>query len=191
MQYRKQPKVDYTGKTLISTSYMASDCYNQALVYVCGHDKDGAMGLIINKPIPNLTIASLLKKLRIMFTTDMHDISLLFGGPSEVTRGFILHSSDCMVEDSHHISGNVAITSTVDLLKTSLYETPPKHLLMCLGCVIWGQDDLEDQIAAHMWIPMQTDEDILFSHDHPSKWKRFLKTTGANSNILLDNTGYV
>ena len=191
MQARKNSPVNYAGKTLISTSYMASDCYNKALVYVCGHDSEGAMGLIVNKPIPELTIASLLRKMRILFPSDINDITMLLGGPSEVTRGFILHSTDCMVKDSHVVSGNVAITSTVDILKTSLYSIPPKHLLMCLGCVIWEKDDLEDQIASHMWIPIQTNEDILFSQDHESKWNKYLKSTGATSKILLDSTGYV
>jgi putative transcriptional regulator len=106
------------GKLLIAMPGMLDDRFAQTVIYMCAHSAKGAMGIVINKPIPGLSFCDLMKQLEIETTSALADFPVLYGGPVETGRGFVLHSDDYESPDSTlPVSENISLTATLDILR--------------------------------------------------------------------------
>lgn len=174
-----------TGKILISTPSISNEYLSKSMVFMCSHDKNGAMGVIVNKLIPNTNIKSILDKLNI--PCNIENIDIHFGGLEEIDRCFILHSDDCMINDSSVITKNIAMTINTDIIKAMTTSGGPSKKIFCMGCCIWEAEQLENEVASSNWIPIEADEALIFGNPRVDRWsKAFLKigsTTALFSNI--------
>jgi len=144
--------MDLTGKLLIAMPGMGDARFEHGVVVICAHSEDGAMGLIINKPAPGVAFSGLLDQLGISHTDPDILVPVLFGGPVETGRGFVLHSSDWHgAGDAIRVGPQMAMTATRDVLEDLGRGDGPERALLALGYAGWGPGQLEAEIRGQ-WL---------------------------------------
>ena len=183
------------GHVLIAMPNMPDPKFEQAVVFLCAHSKDGAMGLVLNKLVSNITFLDLLSQLRIRSNAKaVPGMPIQFGGPVETGRGFVLHTPDYSAGEStmkvgNHIGLNVGLTATVDVLKAIAEGKGPKASMLALGYAGWEPGQLEREIGQNGWLTCPADEYLLFGPDLRSKWDYAIRKLGFNPSQLSRDTG--
>lgn len=178
-----------TGKILLATPAISNEYLNKSMVFICSHDKKGAMGLVINKPIPNMDIKSLLRKLQVN-SDGLENLEMHFGGVEETNRCFILHSDDYLSSESTLIKNNIVLTVNTDIIRTLITSNNgPQKKIICIGCCMWGIEQLENEVASSYWIPIESDEALIFGDPRADKWSKALLKIGLHTNLFLNMSG--
>jgi putative transcriptional regulator len=178
------------GKLLIAMPGMADERFAQTVIYMCAHSSKGAMGIVINKPIPGLSFAELMKQLQIQAGPAAGDVPILYGGPVETGRGFVLHSGDYEGSDSTlTVSENISLTATLDILRAIADGRGPKHALFALGYAGWGAGQVENEFQVNGWIHCQADPALVFGTDPQAKWSAALARLGIGPSGLVSDAG--
>ncbi len=184
------------GHLLIAMPGMADDRFARAVVYVCAHSQEGAMGIIINRTAPDIAFSDLLTQLGILKdrndpdTAKIEEIRVHFGGPVETGRGFVLHSSDYFLENATlPIAENVCLTATLDILRAIADGKGPREAILALGYAGWAPTQLEAEIQANGWLHSPADSAILFDDDVDSKYNRALAKIGVDPGMLSSSAG--
>ena len=178
------------GKLLIAMPGMLDPRFEKSVIFMCAHSHDGAMGLIINKPIDGISFHELMMKFDINVMPGATSLPILFGGPVQMGRGFVLHSADYASPDtSMSVSGEYSLTATVDVLRAIAEGHGPKKAVLALGYAGWGTGQIEAEIMANGWIHCDADEHILFDTDYDAKWKTALAKLGADISGLSSEAG--
>ncbi|HDO51760.1 MAG TPA: YqgE/AlgH family protein [Rhizobiales bacterium] len=186
------------GQMLIAMPAMADARFARAVIYLCAHSADGAMGIIINQRAPNIDFAELLEQLNIAgegeaihLPPSKADIAVHVGGPVESARGFVLHSSDYYAEDSTlPIDERVSLTATVDILRAIASGDGPDKALLALGYAGWAPGQLEDEFQSNGWLHCPADPEILFDRNIDNKYLRALKKIGIDPSRLVNDSGH-
>lgn len=179
-----------TGRFLIAMPSMMDDRFQRTVIYMCAHGPDGAMGLVINKPLDSITFPDLLEQLEIPVPPAGEGIDVLFGGPVETGRGFVLHSPDYMHDATLVVDDDVALTATVDVLKAMANGSGPKQRLLALGYAGWESGQLDDEIKANGWLSVDADPKLLFDVDVDAKWAQAMAKIGIDPSMLSDEAGH-
>lgn len=178
-----------TGQFLIAMPGMPDDRFQQTLIYVCAHGPEGAMGLVVNKPMEAISFPDLLEQLEITVPPEGEGIEVLFGGPVETGRGFVLHSPDYLHDATMVVNDDVALTATVDVLKAIAGGGGPRQSLLALGYAGWGPGQLDDEIRENGWLSVDADTELLFDTSVDSKWQGAMKKLGIDPLMLSDSAG--
>lgn len=187
------PKIDNTylaGQLLVAMPGMRDPRFARTVVYMCAHNADGAMGLVINRTIDSLTFPDLLAQLGIEQAGVGEPINIHFGGPVESGRGFVLHSADYVQEATMLVDREIALTATVDILKAIASGTGPKHRLLALGYAGWGPGQLDAEIKANGWLTVAADQDLVFGPNLEEKWYRAMRKIGIDPRMLSEDAGH-
>ena len=173
---------DLSGKLLIAMPGMGDPRFDHSVVFLCAHSGDGAMGLIVNKPRPELTFGDLLTQLKIDGSgSTSADLRVHFGGPVEHGRGFVLHSGDYAGNQATlRVDRRFGLTSTLDVLEDIVRGDGPSQSLLALGYAGWGPGQLEREIGRNGWLTCDANPDIVFSPANGTKWIRALKLLGID-----------
>lgn len=181
---------------LIAMPGMKDDRFARSVIYICAHNEDGAMGLIINQ-VQQLLFPELLVQLGILdqkqairLPQKTMEIVVRHGGPVERSRGFVLHSDDYTVESSMPVAGEVCLTATVDILRAMSDGTGPRHVLMALGYSGWGAGQLEQEIADNGWLTCPASVDLLFNPEIDRVYDRVLASIGIDLAHLSSDAGH-
>lgn len=185
-----EPSRFLTGQLLIAMPQMADPRFAQTVIYMCAHSDDGAMGLVINRQIDSISFPGLLKQLEIDAPGANDQIRVMFGGPVETGRGFVLHSPDYVQESTLMIEGDLGLTATMDILKDIASGSGPKRSLLALGYAGWAPGQLDHEIQANGWLHAPASADLIFNDNIDSKWDRALATLGINSALLSGEAGH-
>lgn len=183
-----------TGQLLIAMPTMGDQRFARAVIYVCAHSSDGAMGLVVNKGLPSVDPAELLDQLGIEEAERPASLRIQFGGPVESGRGFVLHTTDfeqdgTLVVDRNE-EGGVAMTATLDILRAiAKGEGPGQHILV-LGYAGWGPGQLDGEIQENGWLSVPPDQAILFDEDLSTKWERAIAKLGFSPHMLSTDAGH-
>ena len=178
------------GKLLIAMPGMADERFTQTVIYICAHSAKGAMGIVINKPIPGLSFSELMKQLQIETTSAATELPILYGGPVETGRGFVLHSGDYEGNDSTlPVSEDISLTATLDILRAIAEGRGPKHALFALGYAGWGAGQVESEFQFNGWVHCHADPTLVFATEPQEKWIAALSKLGINPSGLVSNTG--
>jgi putative transcriptional regulator len=160
------------------------------VIFLCAHSAEGAMGLIVNKPAPELSFADLLAQLKIAATIDLEGTRVHFGGPVEHGRGFVLHTSDYTVEESSlHVGPEFSMTATIDILQDMARGEGPRRALLALGYAGWGPGQLEAEIQANGWLTAPADTDLVFDARDADKWGAALRSLSIDPTQLTAEGG--
>jgi putative transcriptional regulator len=184
------------GKLLIAMPGMADTTFADSVVFVCSHSSDGALGLIINKPMPGLNFMELAEKLDMSKTNDdvraqLEEMPILMGGPVDQHRGFVLHSSDYAAgEGSLAVMEGFKLTATMDVLQDMAKGTGPTQTVLALGYSGWSPGQLENEILRNGWLHCDADADIVFSPDWPNKHIRAMAKLGIDPRMLSTEAGH-
>lgn len=179
-----------TGRFLVAMPGMQDPRFEDTILYVCGHDSTGAMGLVVNKLIDSISFRSLLDQLDIEVEGQVPNIPVHFGGPIEMGRGFVLHTTDYKSDSSVPISDDVTLTATIDILKDIARNKGPKYYLMALGYTGWSPGQLEEEIKKNGWLEVGGDLEILFKVPIESKRSKALIKLGIDPAMLSDVSGH-
>jgi putative transcriptional regulator len=187
--------MDLTGKIIMAMPALGDPRFAQSVVLICAHTPEGAMGLIINKPMTDLSFSELLTHLSIPEVPKGRDIRVHFGGPVERGRGFVLHSPDFASSGTTGaatmaIPGGFAMTATLDILEALASGAGPTQALLALGYAGWGPGQLEAEIGRNDWLTGETTGDLVFSPDNGAKWGQALKALGINPLMLSTTAGH-
>ena len=180
-QYIASPLI---GKFLVSLPQMRDPRFHNSVIYICGHDSNGAMGIIINRHFDSLSFFELLDQLDIPYPPSLRDIKLNYGGPVELGRGFILHTSDYMHSSSLMIAEDIILTSNLDVLKQIAQGDGPEKFILALGYTGWGKGQLEEEIKNDGWIQIDADLETLYSQNVERKWHQVLGKIGVDPDML-------
>ena len=179
-----------TNQLLIAMPTMADPRFTKSVIFVCVHNEDGAMGLIINKLADGLTFDILLKQLKIDPIGNTQKLPIHFGGPVETGRGFVLHSSDYIRDGTIEVSDEVSLTATIDILQKISKNNGPKNFLVTLGYAGWGAGQLDAEMQQNSWLHVPPDEDLVFGPDINSKWESAITKIGIDLSLLSAESGH-
>jgi putative transcriptional regulator len=186
--------MDLAGQILIAMPGMADPRFDRSVVLVCAHSPEGAMGLIVNKPIEELSFAGLLEHLQIPLArrdgAQGRDIRVHFGGPVERGRGFVLHSPDwASGEGTMRVPGGFEMTATINILEALAAGGGPGRALLALGYSGWGPGQLEAEIARNDWLTAPAPEALVFGGADATKWAAALRGLGIDPLTLSAAAG--
>jgi putative transcriptional regulator len=180
----------FCGQLLIAMPGISDPRFERALILICAHDREHAMGLALNRPIEGLTVPDLLERLSIKSTITLPPDLVLLGGPVERERGFVLHSTDYWGEHSLKVSPGVALTATREVLEAMARAAgAPTRSMLALGYAGWGTGQLENEIKENVWLTCEADDELIFGHDYAKKWSRALAKLGVDPERLGSGAG--
>ena len=178
------------GHLLVAMPNMSDPRFERAVIYVCAHGEDGAMGLMINKLVDQITFPEMLEQLGIDNSDVSEQIRVHFGGPVETGRGFVLHSTDYRQDSSMEVDSAIALTATVDILRDIAGGQGPRRSLLALGYAGWGPGQLDQEIQANGWLHVDPDEQLIFDTDLDDKWQRAIGKLGFDPFSLTGHFGH-
>jgi putative transcriptional regulator len=179
-----------TGQLLVAMPQMRDPRFARSVIYMCAHNADGAMGLVVNRRVGSITFDDLLQQLGLGPNRRNDDIRIHFGGPVEQGRGFVLHSSDYQQSGTLRVDDGVALTATLDILKEMAAGGGPRRSLLALGYAGWGPGQLDAEIQANGWLQVPADENLVFDNDVDNKWERAIGKIGVDFSMLSGDAGH-
>jgi putative transcriptional regulator len=178
------------GKLLIALPGMGDERFAQTVIYICAHSAKGAMGIVINKPIPGLSFAEVMKQLEIETRPLAAELPILYGGPVETGRGFVLHSGEYEGSDSTlPVSEDISLTATLDIVRAIAAGRGPKHVLFALGYAGWAPGQVESEFQSNGWLHCPADPTLVFGVSAEAKWRTALQSLGIGPSGLVSDTG--
>jgi putative transcriptional regulator len=186
------------GQMLIAMPSMMDERFSRSLIYICAHSSEGAMGIVVNHPAPNIDFSDLLVKLDVILAKDVirlpsraDVVKVMRGGPVETERGFVLHSADYFVENSTlPIDDGICLTATIDILKAIARGDGPASAILALGYAGWAPGQLENEIQGNGWLHCAADSELIFGPDVGSKYDRALRKIGIELGMLSNEAGH-
>ena len=179
-----------TNNFLIAMPTLEDPYFSKALIYVCEHTRNGALGIIVNRPL-ELNLASLLEKVNITFERqDLADLPVYFGGPVQMDRGFVLHRAGGTWQSTLAISPEIALTSSRDVLDAVAKEGAPSEIIVSLGYASWDAGQIEEEMAQNSWLTVPARADILFDLPPEGRLPAALQTLGISFAQLSDVAGH-
>lgn len=194
---RSHPPGFLDGQMLIAMPGMPDERFAHAVIYLCAHSPEGAMGIIVNRRARNVAFPDLLVQLDIIVRDQAirlperaERVAVLAGGPVETSRGFVLHSTDVVIEDSTvNIAENIGLTITIDMLRAIARGEGPESAVLALGYASWGAGQLEREIQQNTWLHGLPDPEIVFGSDHDAKYNRALRMLGIDLAFFSQESG--
>jgi putative transcriptional regulator len=186
------------GQMLIAMPAMLDDRFARSLIYICAHSSEGAMGIVVNHPAPNINFSDLLVKLDIIpaadsirLPTSAEVVKVMRGGPVETERGFVLHSADFFIDNSTlPIDEGICLTATLDILKAIARGAGPVSAILALGYAGWAPGQLESEIQGNGWLHCPSDSELIFGPDTGGKYEKALKKIGIDLGMLSSEAGH-
>ena len=175
----------FKGQYLIATPAMGDPRFTQSVIYLCGHDSSGAMGIVVNRSKMGLNMSELLEHVGVQGEVRGADTAVLEGGPVDIDRGFVLHSPDWFREDATlKVSDAVGLTTTKDVLEALVSDDAPERAVLAVGYAGWGPGQLESEIADNAWLLCGGDEGLVFGDGLDGKWAEALGRIGVSPEQL-------
>lgn len=179
-----------TGQFLVAMPSMTDPRFQRTVIYLCVHNAEGAMGLVVNRLVESLTFDELLEQLSIPPTFGGDGIRVHFGGPVESGRGFVLHSTEYVREGTVLMDNGIGLTATVDILRDIADGSGPRDSLLALGYAGWGPGQLDGEIQENSWLTVPADPDLLFDTALDRKWDRAVGMLGFDPTLLSMEAGH-
>ena len=178
-----------TGKCLVSLPN-TQGIFAETVIYICSHDRDGAMGFIVNKRLHDISFQDLASQMPFPFLEAPLAINLYNGGPLEKAKGFILHSSEYQLPDSLNTGNGITVSSSLDVLKDIAFGKGPKQKIIALGYAGWAPQQLEKEITDNHWLITEATPELILGSDDENKWNKALSSLGINFNNLAPSFGH-
>lgn len=160
-----------TGQFLLAMPHLSDPRFEKVVIFICGHDSNGAMGLVVNKRLGDLTLQGLLEYLNLPQESIKRDLPIYFGGPIDTGRGFILHSNDFSHPGTVSLTDAISLTATVDVLESIALGGGPRDCLLAMGYIGWGPGQLDSELHSNRWLQIESDAEILFHTPIEKKWE--------------------
>ncbi|WP_417249747.1 YqgE/AlgH family protein [Celeribacter sp.] len=180
-----------TGKLLVAMPGIGDPRFEGSVVFLCAHSDEGTMGLVINRTADGVEADDVFEQLDITADGLNAPLEVHVGGPVEMGRGFVLHSTDYRTEmASMEVSEVFSMTASQDILVDIASGRGPRDRLLCLGYSGWGPHQLEEEIAANGWLVCDASPDIVFEAENGEKWHSALRSLGISPALLSGDAGH-
>lgn len=185
------------GQFLVSTPDMGDERFAETVVYLIAHGDDGAMGLVVNQPMPDMHLSDVLAEIDLRDETESIRVpdrllaqDVLKGGPVDSSRGFVLHTSDYFRDgNSFAVDGDICLTATLDVLRAMAEGIGPRCSLLALGYCGWNAGQLEDELRQNGWLTADSSDELLFSVPARKKYEAALAAIGVTRATLSPTSG--
>ena len=176
---------------LLAMPHMEEANFAGSLVYLCDHDDNGCMGVIVNHPL-DITLDALFEQLSLGGETSLHrNAPVYYGGPMHKDRGFILHRGNSRDWDSSiQVTGEIALTTSMDMLQALANNTGPEHYIICLGCSGWDAGQLEGELKENTWLTVEADASVLFETPPAERLSAAAGILGVDLNLMTRDAGH-
>ena len=179
------------GQLLIAMPMMEDPRFAHSVIYMCAHNADGAMGLVVNKELESLSFSELLEQVGIDVQPPEKQIRVHFGGPVETGRGFVLHTADYDQGGTLTVDDAFAVTAaSIDILRDIGSGAGPDRSLLALGYAGWGPGQLDAEIQANGWLHAPADPSLVFDTDIETKWQSAIAALGIDPTMLAGQSGH-
>jgi len=186
------------GQLLVAMPVMGDPRFERSVIYMCAHSAEGAMGIMVNRPMGSIDFPELLVQLNIINKDEQIELpetaesmKVLRGGPVDKGRGFVLHTSDFYIDNATlRIDDDICLTATIDILKAIAKGSGPKHAILALGYAGWRPGQLEAEIQSNGWLHCDADPDLVFGDDVDDKYSRALRKIGIDPGMLSNEAGH-
>ena len=177
------------NKCLIATPAIKDPLFASSLVYMCEHNKDGSMGLVINHPTEQ-NLDEIFGQLDIQCDDDaIRNQPIYIGGPVQLEQGFILHTEAGKWQKSIEVSSGIHLTSSIDILRAIADGNGPPDYLVMLGFSGWSCGQLESELQENAWLTSSANTDLLFHQNADDKWQIAFDTLGFDLSMLSPVSG--
>lgn len=188
------PSLALADHFLIAMPSMLDPIFGGTVVYICEHNAGGALGMIINRPT-DMTMDVLFERLELSLEINPHDGvaphgAVMFGGPVQVERGFVLHAPAAQYNSSLTVSDAVALTTSRDVLEAVAQGDGPQRVLVTLGCAGWSAGQLEDEILRNGWLTVRADPAIVFDTPVEARFVAAMNLLGIDPIMLAGEAGH-
>ncbi len=180
-----------TNHFLIAMPGLQDPNFARTVTYVCEHTDQGAMGIVINRPL-NVTLGELLTQLNIPTQHEgVREFPVYQGGPVQTDRGFVLHSADLSFDSTLVITPDISVTTSRDVLEAIASGDGPQDILIALGYAGWSSGQLEQEMGANAWLNGPASNDIIFRMPHGARWMGAAQLLGVvDLNLLSGEAGH-
>ena len=176
------------GQCLLAMPGIGDPRFEKAVIAMCAHDENGALGVGVGQILPGITLHRLFDQLSIEPGL-APDCGIHIGGPVEPQRGFVLHSTDWTGGDTLLVDGRWGLTSTLDVLRAIAEARGPKQWLVALGYAGWGEGQLDNEMRRHGWLATRGDDSIIFDQEAPRRWELAMRSAGIDPRLLAPTSG--
>ncbi len=177
-----------SGQFLLAMPGIGDPRFEKAVIAMCVHDEEGALGIGLGRIVPRIGFHDLLKQLDID-PGAAPDAAIHQGGPVEPQRGFILHSPDWGGQGSVDVAGRWQLSATLDILKAIAEGRGPSRWVAALGYAGWGAGQLEEEMGRHGWFVTPGTEDLLYDADVETRWSAAFRSAGIDPRLLAAQSG--
>lgn len=182
--------VNLTHHFLIAMPSMADPNFAHTLTFVCEHNPDGALGLVVNRPI-DMTLSALFEQIEVpLADRRLRETPVLFGGPVQVDRGFVLHRPLGNWQSTLAVSDDLGLTTSKDILEAAARGEGPDHMIVSLGYAGWSAGQLEQELAANAWLTVEADPEVLFGTRAEERLPAAMRLLGIDFSQLSDGAGH-
>ncbi|MGE4323068.1 MAG: YqgE/AlgH family protein [Sphingobium sp.] len=178
----------YAGQFLLALPGMDDIRFERSVIALCAHDENGAFGVAVDSVIDGLGLHGLLASVGIE-AGDVKDRPVLYGGPVEPRRGFVLHSPDWGGQDTIHAGAGWALSGSLDMLRAIAAGGGPSNYLVALGYAGWAPGQLEQEMTGDGWFLAPARTDILFDVPPARKWSAAFASCGVDASHLVNGAG--
>lgn len=186
------------GQFLVAMPTMGDERFHESVIYIVGHGEEGAMGLVVNRPVEDMRFVDILEELGITgkdelirLPSTVRDREVLRGGPVQRGRGFVLHSPDYFREENtYEVSDEICLTATLDILKAMAFKPEPADAVFALGYCGWGAGQLENELALNGWLTVPFSRNLLFGTALGDRYDLALAQLGITRASLSGAAGH-
>lgn len=179
-----------TNQFLIAMPGLEDPNFYHSVTYVCEHNAEGALGLVVNRPL-DMQLGEILQHIHLEDAQlQARQLPVHLGGPVQQDRGFILHEPLGHWEATLKVTDRIGVTSSVDILQAIARNEGPERVLIALGYAGWGAGQLEQEMAENAWLTGPADPEILFRTPDEERWRAAARSLGIDLNLLSGDTGH-
>ncbi len=179
-----------TDHFLIAMPALADPNFARSVTYICQHDHDGAMGIVINRTA-DLTLGEVLRQLKLSAEDPgVGSARVFIGGPVQPERGFVLHDPGQEFDSTLNVTPRLAITTSRDVLAAIAAGTGPRRAMLALGCAGWTAGQLESEMRDNAWLTVPADESLIFDTPPADRWEAAARLVGIDPSRLPDYAGH-
>ena len=182
--------IDLTHHFLIAMPNMVDPYFAKSLTYICEHNDQGALGVVVNRPI-DLSLQALFERINLVLEPhELHDVPVFFGGPVQTDRGFVLHKPVGEWHSTLNVRDNLGLTTSRDILEAVGKGGGPAKMLVTLGYSGWAAGQLEHELGQNAWLTVEAGEQIIFDLPAEEKLPAALELLGVDFASLSEDTGH-
>lgn len=180
------------GQLLVATPMISGPIFQHALIFMCAHNAEGAMGIIVNHIIDNISYGDLFEQLSIPSGSTIDKMPVYYGGPVEINRGFVLYDNEgaAPTEEAFLTFGDISVSSSLDTLRAIAEGRGPKRRLLTLGYAGWAPGQLESELEENSWFSVPASRELLFNTGNAEKWERAAWSQGVDITKFSSRAGH-